>query len=74
MSSGYCSSAPTRWTALGLFGVTLLKLLFYDLSELAGVYRVMTFFVAAVVLAAAAGAYRWVQLSHLAAQREVADE
>src|SRR5204863_8683085 len=28
--------APTRWTALGLFGVTLLKLLFYDLSELAG--------------------------------------
>jgi len=66
--------APTRWTALGLFGVTLLKLLFYDLSELPGVYRVMTFFVAAVVLAAAAGAYRWVQITHLTAQRGVADE
>jgi uncharacterized membrane protein len=59
--------APTRWTALGLFAVTLLKLLFYDLSELAGVYRVLTFLMAAIVLAAATWWYRRYQLA-----REVA--
>jgi uncharacterized membrane protein len=55
--------APTRWTALGLFAVTLLKLLFYDFSELAGVYRVLTFLMAAIVLAAATWAYRRIQLA-----------
>lgn len=55
--------APTRWTALGLFAVTLLKLLFYDLSELDGVYRVLTFLMAAIVLAAATWGYRRYQVA-----------
>lgn len=66
--------AATRWTALGLFSVTILKLLLYDLSELPGVYRVLTFFVGAVVLAGAAAVYRWVQLAHLNARREVSND
>ena len=56
--------SPTRWAALGLFSVTILKLLFYDLSELGGVYRVLTFLVGAIVLAAAAAAYRRVRIAH----------
>jgi len=56
--------SPTRWTALGLLSVTILKLLFYDLSELGGVYRVLTFLVGAIVLAAAAAAYRRVRIAH----------
>jgi uncharacterized membrane protein len=66
--------APTRWTALGLFAVTLLKLLFYDLSELAGVYRVLTFLMGAVVLTVATWAYRRIQLTHPAGANEVSDD
>lgn len=65
---------PTRWTALGLFALTLLKLLFYDLSELAGVYRVLTFLMGAVVLTAATWAYRRIQLARPSVANEVSND
>lgn len=58
LTVGFAShSPPVRWTGLGLLALTVLKLLTYDLSELPGVNRAMTFLAGAVVVAAAAWGY-----------------
>jgi uncharacterized membrane protein len=49
-----------RWTALGLFALTILKVFFFDMSELDEIYRIAAFFALAVLLGVAAWAYqRW---------------
>lgn len=47
-----------RILALCLFGLTTLKVFFIDMAGLPGIYRVVAFFVLAVVLGAAAYAYQ----------------
>lgn len=47
-----------RWTALGLYGLTLAKVFLYDMSDLDEIYRIVAFFVLAIVLGAAAWAYQ----------------
>ncbi len=66
-------SRPLRWAALGLFALTLAKVVLFDLAGLPGFYRVVAFFVLAVMMASAAWAYQKVQLTARAAKREVAD-
>lgn len=39
-----------RWLALGLLGFTILKVFFYDLSELEAIYRIMSFIALGVIL------------------------
>lgn len=51
-------SLPIRLLALGLFAVTLLKVLAVDMSGLPGLYRVTALLVLALVLAGAARAYQ----------------
>jgi uncharacterized membrane protein len=51
-------SDPLRWAALGLFGLTLLKVMFVDTAELSGFYRVAVFFALALVMGAGAWAYQ----------------
>ena len=51
---------PVRWLALGLFALTMAKVLVVDMSGLPGFYRVATLFVLAVMTGVAAWAYqRW---------------
>lgn len=52
-----------RWTALGLFGVTVIKVFFRDMAGLDEIYRIVAFFVLAVLLGAAAWVYQRVQPS-----------
>jgi uncharacterized membrane protein len=51
-------SQPLRWTALGLFGLTLAKVVLVDMAELPGLYRVVAFFVLSVLMGAAAWGYQ----------------
>jgi uncharacterized membrane protein len=46
-----------RWTALGCYGLTLVKVFLVDLAGLGELYRVMAFFALAVALGVAARAY-----------------
>jgi uncharacterized membrane protein len=54
-------SRPLRATALGLFGVTLAKVILVDMAGLPGFFRVVAFFVLAVVMGAAAWAYQRIE-------------
>lgn len=51
-------SEPLRWTGLGLFGLTLAKVVLYDTASLRGLYRVLVFVALAVMMAAAARGYQ----------------
>jgi uncharacterized membrane protein len=51
-------SAGTRWLGLGLFGLVLTKLLFFDLAGLGHLYRVAAFAAAAVAALAASLLYQ----------------
>jgi uncharacterized membrane protein len=62
-----------RWLALGLFGLTLGKVLVVDTRDLPGFYRVATFLVLSVMMAAAAWGYQKLQLLRQAAGREGPD-
>jgi uncharacterized membrane protein len=64
---------PLRWAALGLFGLTLGKVFLIDMAGLAGFYRVMAFFVLAVLLGLAAWGYQKVGRSNRAALEEVVE-
>ena len=48
-------SDPIRWAALGVFFVTVLKVIFLDMSDLPGLYRVLAFLVLAVMMGVGAG-------------------
>ncbi len=50
-----------RWTGLGLFGLTVLKVFMFDMSGLDQIYRIVAFFVLAVLLGIAAWAYQRLQ-------------
>ncbi|HEX4150250.1 MAG TPA: DUF2339 domain-containing protein, partial [Pirellulales bacterium] len=50
-----------RWTALALFGLTVLKVFLFDMSGLDQIYRIVAFFVLALLLGIAAWAYQRVQ-------------
>ncbi len=43
-------SALLRWQGLALFGVTTIKVFFYDLADLAGIYRILSAIALGVVL------------------------
>lgn len=51
-------SRPLRWVALGLFGLTLCKILLIDMGGLSGFYRVLAFFILAVTMGLAAWGYQ----------------
>ncbi len=50
--------APLRWTALGLYALTIGKVFLFDMAGLAELYRIGAFIVVAVVLGIAAWAYQ----------------
>jgi uncharacterized membrane protein len=50
--------ALLRWTALGLYGVTVAKVFLLDMAGLDEVYRILAFLVLAVLLGVAAGVYQ----------------
>ncbi|MGF1582718.1 MAG: DUF2339 domain-containing protein [Gemmataceae bacterium] len=52
------ASEPLRWTALGFFGMALLKVVFVDTSQLAGLYRVVVFLGLAMMMAIGAWGYQ----------------
>lgn len=57
------SSALLRWIALALFSITILKVFFYDLSNLERLYRIFSFFILGAILMAISYAYqrRWLE-------------
>lgn len=50
--------APVRWAGLGLFGMTVLKALMFDIDQLEGGYRVSALLVLGLLLVCAAWAYQ----------------
>jgi uncharacterized membrane protein len=56
-------SVPLRWTALGLFGVSLGKVVLVDMEGLPGLYRVVAFLVLSVMMGAAAWGYQKLEAS-----------
>ncbi len=63
-------SRPLRWVALGLFGLTLAKVVLVDTANLGGLYRVTTFLVLAVLMGAATWGYQKIEAAHRATKRE----
>ncbi len=61
-------SRPLRWVALGLFGLTLGKVVMVDTAHLPGLYRAAVFFVLALMMAAGAWGYQKVARRVLAAE------
>jgi uncharacterized membrane protein len=50
--------AQFRWTALGLYGLTVGKVFLFDMSGLDEIYRILAFFVLAILLGVAAAVYQ----------------
>ena len=50
--------ARLRWFAMGLFGVTVLKLFVVDMANVQQIYRIVAFFILAVVLGLVARGYQ----------------
>jgi uncharacterized membrane protein len=57
----WLSSRPLRWAALGLFALTLAKVLMLDMAGLSGFYRVTAFFVLSLMMGAAAWGYQKIE-------------
>jgi uncharacterized membrane protein len=56
---------PLRFAAMGLIGITLLKLFLFDLSRLDQLYRIGAFVGVAIVLIAASALYqKWIVREH----------
>jgi uncharacterized membrane protein len=59
LSVGFVRRSPAiRWTALLLFGGTAGKVLLVDMAGLREFYRILAFFIVAILLGAAAWAYQ----------------
>jgi uncharacterized membrane protein len=59
LTLGFRLNGPLlRWAALGLFGLTLIKVFLVDMADLPGLYRVVAFFVLSVMMGAAAWGYQ----------------
>ena len=54
-------SRPLRWFALGLFGVTLVKVALIDTAELRGLYRVAVFLALSLMMGLGAWGYQKVR-------------
>lgn len=54
--------ARLRWLAIGLYGLTVGKVFLVDMAELDEIYRILAFFVLAVLLGVAAWAYQRIRL------------
>jgi len=54
--------APLRWTALGLYVVTVVKVFLVDMAGLDQIYRIVAFFVLAIFLGMAAWAYQRIRI------------
>src|SRR5439155_19415671 len=63
-------SGPLRWGALGLFGLTLCKVVLIDMGNLPGLYRVVAFLVLSVMMGAAAWGYQKMKALFLADEPE----
>jgi uncharacterized membrane protein len=63
-------SQPLRWLALGIFGLTLAKVMVIDIQNLAGFYRVTAFFVLSLIMGGAAWAYQKVKRALLLPEQE----
>jgi uncharacterized membrane protein len=63
-------SRPLRWSALALFGVTLVKVIVLDMERLPGLYRVAAFFGLSLLMGAAAWSYQKVKLTILTSHEE----
>lgn len=64
-----------RWTALGLFGLTLAKVFLVDMADLPGLYRVAAFFVLSMMMGLAAWGYHKLERLHgLERQEEMSHE
>lgn len=50
--------APLRWTALAFYALTIGKVFFFDMADLAELYRIGAFIVVALILGVAAWAYQ----------------
>jgi uncharacterized membrane protein len=61
---------PLRWSALGLFALTLGKVVLVDMAGLPGFYRVAAFFALSVMMGAAAWGYQKLGAARLAAEME----
>lgn len=59
-------AALLRWTALGLFAITIAKVFFIDMAGLDQLYRIVAFFVLAVLLGISAWAYQRSQVGRVA--------
>jgi uncharacterized membrane protein len=63
LAIGFWRQLPElRWLAFGLYGLTIIKVLAFDMSNLQEFYRILAFFVLAVLLGLAAWAYHRRQL------------
>ncbi|MBC8873244.1 MAG: DUF2339 domain-containing protein [Planctomycetes bacterium] len=54
--------APLRWTALFIFALTIGKVFFYDMAGLKEFYRILAFFIVAILLGIAGWAYQRIQV------------
>jgi uncharacterized membrane protein len=63
-------SAAIRWTALLLFAATTGKVLLVDMAGLREFYRILAFFIVAILLGAAAWAYQRVPSGRRLAEAE----
>lgn len=61
-------SASVRWTALGLFGLTIIKVMLVDIARLQQFYRIIVFFVLGVLLLVVAWGYNKAFLSRESAK------
>jgi uncharacterized membrane protein len=65
-------SGLLRWTALGLFGLTLIKVVLVDMADLPGFYRVTAFLVLSLILGGAAWQYQ--KIGHARRQARAEEE
>ena len=62
LAIGFCwKLALFRWTALAIYAITIAKVFLFDMAGLDELYRIVAFFVLAVVLGVAAWAYQRTQ-------------
>lgn len=61
---------PLRWLGLGLFGLTLVKVMLIDTERLDGMYRVGAFFALSLMMAAGAWTYQKLRQALLHAELE----
>ncbi len=63
LAVGFVRRVPTvRWTALFIFAMTIGKVFLHDMAGLKEIYRIMAFFILAILLGLAGWAYQRIQV------------